>query len=457
MKMKKKNIILASITGLAFLSLLGLSGCTGNPSPNTPAPAPARDTNANSTPRPVTRAAPEPDKDWDLAVLDTARAVDYLTDTEKDVILELNKARSNPGKYAELYIKPRLAWFDSSGKTYKAPGQSVTMLTSEGRQGVESCIADLARRESTPPLVPREGLSRAAKDHVLDTGPKGITGHTGTDGSSMGQRLNRYGQWNGGAGENISYGQNTGREVILQLLIDDGVSSRGHRDNNLNKNFAYVGVGIGNHSGYRTMCVLDFANQYLTQGNAAEQAEEAKRQEARLVEEAKRREERFAAEAKQRAANWDIAGLDAARGLPYLSPVEKELVLELNMVRSDPKKYARLYIADTNSKAYTTLSLADSLPPISLERGLCLAAEADGDIFNNANRYGKWSGSMSSASVMGSYQTGREIALAFLKSFGDKMVSANNKHIGIAVMDDPKWGTRTVFAFASGYTSNAGQ
>ena len=63
---------------------------------------------------------------WDIDVLDTARNVNYLTRIEKDVILELNKVRSDPAKYAELYIRPRLAWFDgsNSGKGYKAPGPS---------------------------------------------------------------------------------------------------------------------------------------------------------------------------------------------------------------------------------------------------------------------------------------------------------------------------------------------
>lgn len=39
-----------------------------------------------------------------------------------------------------------------------------------------------------------------------------MTGHTGTDGSSMGDRIERYGEWNITIGENISYGQTTGED-----------------------------------------------------------------------------------------------------------------------------------------------------------------------------------------------------------------------------------------------------
>ena len=50
-------------------------------------------------------------------------------------------------------------------------------------------------------------MAMACTDHVNDTGPVGQTGHTGTDGSKFGERLNRYGQWGLSAAENISYGQ----------------------------------------------------------------------------------------------------------------------------------------------------------------------------------------------------------------------------------------------------------
>jgi hypothetical protein len=51
-------------------------------------------------------------ENWDIELLDTARNVSYLTTIEKDIIFELNKVRSDPRKYAELYIKPMLNYFD---------------------------------------------------------------------------------------------------------------------------------------------------------------------------------------------------------------------------------------------------------------------------------------------------------------------------------------------------------
>jgi hypothetical protein len=202
---------------------------------------------------------------WDISALDTAAEEDYLSPAEKDVILEMNKVRADPKKYAELYIKPMLQynWGGPFGaNSYLAPGETVYTSTKEGKNGIQSCITDLSRRQSLSPLFPVKGLFLAAKDHVNDTGPKGITGHTGSDGSSMGQRINRYGEWDRGAGENIGYGHNIGRNIVVQLLIDDGVSSRGHRNNILNKNFRYAGSAISSHSSFTYLCVIDYANEY---------------------------------------------------------------------------------------------------------------------------------------------------------------------------------------------------
>ena len=64
----------------------------------------------------------------------------------------------------------------------------------------------MQNQKALGPLTWSKGLECAARDHVKDTGPKGVTGHTGCDGSSMSDRIERYGEWDVTVGENISYG-----------------------------------------------------------------------------------------------------------------------------------------------------------------------------------------------------------------------------------------------------------
>ena len=61
--------------------------------------------------------------------------------------------------------------------------------------------------------------------------------------------MSRHGEWLMTCGENCAYGGKDGKAHIDQLIIDDGVSSRGHRKNIYNPNFSMVGIAIGPHKG----------------------------------------------------------------------------------------------------------------------------------------------------------------------------------------------------------------
>jgi uncharacterized protein YkwD len=198
---------------------------------------------------------------WDIATLDTAADVDYLTAIEKDVILEMNKVRTNPKKYAELYIQPMLRYYN--GKNYSVPGQ-ITIVTQEGVAAVNDCINALNRASAVGILTPEQGLSLAAKDHVTDQGRTGQTGHNGSDRSTPETRMRRYGTFGGSytLGENITYGETTGRDIVCGLLIDDGVPNRGHRTNIMNRAFTQTGTAFGTHTQYRTTCTITYANGY---------------------------------------------------------------------------------------------------------------------------------------------------------------------------------------------------
>jgi len=196
--------------------------------------------------------------DWNIKVLDVARDVDYLTDIEKDVILELNMVRSNPKKYAELYIQPMLKYFNEN--KYSEPGKT-TIITQEGAVSVQECIEELSQAASIGILTFEKGLYLAAKDHAMDLSKTGLTGHEGSDGSKLRDRVNRYG--NAGAlGETISYAKNTGRSIVIQLLVDDGVPSRGHRNIIMNGSYTQVGSSVETHPRYGNLCVTDYAKGY---------------------------------------------------------------------------------------------------------------------------------------------------------------------------------------------------
>jgi uncharacterized protein YkwD len=96
-------------------------------------------------------------------------------------------------------------------------GDGCTVVTNEGAAAVEEALAALEAQAENPGTVMdwEDGMWLAAFDHCADMGPSGATGHTGTDGSAMSDRISRYGTWATTAGENISYGNDDALEIVM--------------------------------------------------------------------------------------------------------------------------------------------------------------------------------------------------------------------------------------------------
>ena len=74
--------------------------------------------------------------------------------------------------------------------------------------------------------------------------------HEGSNGCSVKQRFEKYGKFISSYGENLSFACDTAEEVVLQLIIDDGIEGRGHRQNIFNKDFKVVGCYSGPHKDF---------------------------------------------------------------------------------------------------------------------------------------------------------------------------------------------------------------
>ncbi|MGI9321013.1 MAG: CAP domain-containing protein [Thiogranum sp.] len=181
----------------------------------------------------------------------------YLSAVEQEVLNELNLARTNPKRYAEFLSEMR-PYFN--GNHLERPGELI-LVTREGVAAVDEAIGFLRSTAPLSDLRASRGLSRAAKTHVKDQ-QNGAMGHTGSDGSQPWDRMSRYGTWQDKVAENISYGGNSTRGVVIQLIVDDGVPGRGHRVNMFDPQYRFVGVACGTHARLRDMCVMDFAARY---------------------------------------------------------------------------------------------------------------------------------------------------------------------------------------------------
>ena len=215
----------------------------------------------------------------------TAAAAPALSDDElcRAVLAEINAVRADPAAYAAKVEAMFLPFFDGAGDDElcmrdpenEAPGAPL-LRTQEGPRAVHECAAALRAfggKAAAPPLAElSEPLSRAAAEHAADIGASGETSHDGADGSGPQDRIERHGEWQVTLGENLSFGCRGAARVVCQLLVDDGVASRGHRKNTLNPKFAVAGIAAAEHAKFGRCCVIDFVGGYGPKRQVSDQA-----------------------------------------------------------------------------------------------------------------------------------------------------------------------------------------
>ena len=177
----------------------------------------------------------------------------------RQVLAEINLARTAPRSYSGFLREFRSRF---QGKSYSLPGSRIRVQTREGVAAVDEAIKYLSHQKPLPALTWSAGLAAAAAELASEQSGSGATGHSGLQNGGMRERIERQGKWEGRIGENIAYGPEDARGIVMQLIIDDGVPDRGHRKNHFSPAFGTAGVACGPHPRFGSMCVIDFAGSF---------------------------------------------------------------------------------------------------------------------------------------------------------------------------------------------------
>jgi uncharacterized protein YkwD len=113
------------------------------------------------------------------------------------------------------------------------------------------------------PLTRAVELDSAAQRHSNDMATNNFFNHTGSDGSSAGQRITAAGYRWTRCGENIAAGYSSPDAVVTAWM-----NSALHRANILNANFREIGIAVGYNAGgtYRYYWTQDFGSRGTTSG-----------------------------------------------------------------------------------------------------------------------------------------------------------------------------------------------
>ena len=170
-----------------------------------------------------------------------AQSPDVSPSISEEIIEEMNFARTQPKQYVTQRLSP--LYNEKHTDSYL--------------EALDEVVDYMNRMKALPELTSAQGLYKCAKEWVDISGPSGTVGHD----SNISARFKKYCKYTT-LGENCSYGYSTAQEIIIALLVDDGVEDRGHRKNILSASFTHAGAAVGNHKKYKTMCCIDFAYGY---------------------------------------------------------------------------------------------------------------------------------------------------------------------------------------------------
>jgi len=195
--------------------------------------------------------------------LNTAKKCLYMTETEREMLYEINRVRSNPKSYIQ-YLQPMLndamTTLKKNGKGYKNYSVTFSSTTKDGKtvettdttwhytneeqvKALTTLINDLKKLKPLSILKPDSGIYNAATKHAKDQDNHDWKlMHTGSDGSDPWDRIRFFSPTMSFGNENIAGNSMyivTARDIVIQLLVDSGIPGYGHRYNLLDPAWTY--------------------------------------------------------------------------------------------------------------------------------------------------------------------------------------------------------------------------
>jgi hypothetical protein len=168
-------------------------------------------------------------------VCNTAAKADYMSANEKELIYVLNLARMNPVLFANSVVK-------------KFPNKIGEEQLRKSAY-YNSLLDSMVKMKPLSLLYPDEACYTSAACHAKTTGADGSVGHDRSDDCRAKMRF---------SAECCDYGHSSAVDIIMSLLVDEGVKSLGHRKICLWPYYEKIGVSIQPHKIYRFTAVLDF-------------------------------------------------------------------------------------------------------------------------------------------------------------------------------------------------------
>ena len=183
---------------------------------------------------------------------------------ELSLYKELNKLRQDPRSYIPI-IEEQMKNLKKNNILKKSDSM-LRIQTIEGKEAYEDAILFLSQQEPVNPLKKETKLSYAAQDLVKDIGERGVVTHEDREGQFASERIEKYCEWDFCANELIEVSSRNPQDILVSLLVDDGLRGRPDRKALFQHIYNYVGIACGPHLEYEIVTVFVFAGGIRQKG-----------------------------------------------------------------------------------------------------------------------------------------------------------------------------------------------
>ncbi len=169
----------------------------------------------------------------------TALNEDYLNEEEKKIFYYLNLLRLNPKLFIDSFLSTK--------------NQQIHLLRCKSSKKkctyFNSLIRDLYILDKLNIIKPNKDYFQHAYCHSYKSGKKGYVGHSRNKSGCSSLPLPYA--------ESCHYGSDLALDIVLDLLIDCGVSNLAHRNMLISSKYTMMGASISEHKNYNFNAVLD--------------------------------------------------------------------------------------------------------------------------------------------------------------------------------------------------------
>ncbi len=248
--------------------------------------------------------------------------LEYMSINEKAMIDEINLLRADPNAYIQ--------YVDQYIQEFNADANFDTAMKRNEMQAVDELVAQLRYQSPLPTLEPNESLHLVAQRHGVDIKEQGVIAHRGSDGSTPLSRIQDSTSLTGA--ENLVAGGRSIRETVIMLLVDaNDRMGRSHRKTLLNPAWKYVACNAVGKVGEQPntwiqLFAYDDPNDKPIELPIRTKPTETKDEDTDRIE----------------STDSDADNAVMADGdFSYMTAEEKAMIVEINLLRSNPKGYIK--------------------------------------------------------------------------------------------------------------------